>query len=267
MALTAEIGIIGGTGVYDPAIFGDFKKEKVYTPFGHTSDLVTVGDFKGINVAFIPRHVRDHIYPPHKVPYKANIYAMKQLGVSTIIAPMAVGSLREEMAPGDLALPDQFIDNTRTRDYTYFDGGKIAHINMAEPFCPITRSLLKSAAAKLGISCHTKGTYVCIEGPRFSTKAESNMYRQWGADLIGMTLIPEAILAREAEICYQPICMITDYDVWKEGHSVTVEDVTRIMSQNVSKTREMLTEVIPHVAGSAELKECKCRQALKDALL
>lgn len=261
--MNAEIGIIGGTGIYDPGIFDNISYEKVHTAYGQPSSKIAIGELEGIKVAFIPRHGEGHIFPPHKVPYRANIYALKSLNVKSIIAPMAVGSLKDEFRPGDIAFPTQFIDNTRKRSYTFYDGGQVAHISMAEPFCARIRDALISSAQSLNLNHHDSATYVCIEGPRFSTKAESHMYRSWGADLIGMTLVPEAQLAREAEVCYQPICTITDYDVWKEDKTVTSDEVIEVMKNNSEKVKKVLARSIPDIQCS----DCICRHSLDAALL
>lgn len=211
-----EIGIIGGSGIYDPTMLEDIEETKVYTPYGRTSDLVSTGTFQGRRVAFIPRHGRRHQIPPHLVPYRANLWALKELGVQRVIAASAVGSLREDYKPSEFVVIDQFIDRTKWRGDTYYEGGQVCHISTADPFCPELRETFNASAKQLGISSHEKGTYVCIHGPRFSTRAESRLFRSWGADVIGMTLFPEVALARELELCYVSIAMVTDYDVWAE---------------------------------------------------
>lgn len=260
----AEIGIIGGTGVYDISLFKNPGEVKVGTPFGPPSDFITMGEFGGKTVAFLPRHGKGHRIPPHNLPSRANIWAMKELGVKRILAPSAVGSLREEIGPGDIVLPDQFIDRTKSRPSTFYDGGQVCHISTADPFCHELRSILAAEALKLGIKVHQKGTYVCIDGPRFSTRAESMMFRQWGVDVVGMTLFPEAVLAREAEICYATIAMSTDYDCWKE-HSVSNQEVIETMKANVDKVRKLLQKVIPKIPK--ERKSCKCGTALQGAMM
>ena len=257
-----KIGIIGGTGVYDPNLIEDAKKIKVHTPFGKTSDMITTGMFLGKELVIIPRHGSGHRINPSNVNYRANIWALKNLGVTHILASSAVGSLREEYKPGDLVLADQFIDRTYRRITTFYEGDQVCHVSTAEPFCPTIRQKLKGEAEKLKIRFHEKGTCVVVEGPRFSTKAESRMYQSWGADIIGMTMHPEATLAREAEICYATIAMVTDYDCWKEK-PVDLDEVMSTMSQNVEKVKKLFTAVIPKL----EDDDCSCRTALKCALI
>lgn len=266
-SVNAEIAIIGGSGLYDPGLLGDVKDFKIYTPFGSPSDNVFVGDFKGRKIAFLPRHGRGHRIPPHKINYRANIWALKSLGVKWILAVSAVGSLREDYEPGDIVFPDQFIDMTKGRTYTFFDGPVVAHISMADPFCPVLRNLLSNTASKLGLKVHSSGTYVCIEGPRFSTRAESRVWKEvFKADIIGMTLVPEINLAREAQIHYATIALITDYDVWAE-RPVTAEEVAKVMSENVEKAKKLIYEVIPKIPQEGEIVNCKCKESLKDALV
>jgi 5'-methylthioadenosine phosphorylase len=263
MTETAEIGIIGGTGVYDQENFEDIKKVKVYTPFGGTSDLVSVGIYKNVRVAFIPRHGINHTIPPHRVNYRANVWALKQLGIKRIIASSAVGSLREDYEPGNLVIPDQFIDRTKKRLETFYEGGKICHISSANPFCQQLRLFFIDLANKLGLNVKENGTYVCIEGPRFSTKAESRLFRMWKADIIGMTIYPECVLAREAELCYVPISMVTDYDVWAEK-PVSTKEVVNTMRKNNESFKKIILEAIPQLPKQAD---CNCGCALKDALI
>ena len=258
----AEIAIIGGTGHYDPEILEGAEEVKVYTPYGSPSWLV-VGEYKGKKVAFIPRHGKKHILPPHRINYKANIWALKELGVTRILAPSAVGSLREELKPGDIVIPNQFIDFTKNRDYTFYEGGIVGHFSLADPFCPELTEIVYNTAVSLGLPVHKDKTYICIEGPRFSTRAESRLYRMWGADVIGMTLIPEAVLARELEICYLPITTITDYDVWAEK-PVTAEEVVKTLRANVEKVNKLLREVIPKIPSE---RNCVCSRASKEALV
>ena len=260
---TAEIGIIGGTGVYDPALLENVQEVKVHTPFGDPSDVITIGEYKGRKIAFLPRHGRGHRIPPHAINYRANIWALKELGVKRIVAPSAVGSLQEEYKPGDLVVPDQFIDRTWGRPGTFYEGGVVCHISMADPFCPELREVIVKVGRRLGLPIHERGTYVCIQGPRFSTRAESKLYREWGAHIIGMTLVPEVTLAREAQICYASICMITDYDVWAEK-PVTGEEVIRTMRENIEKVKRLLMELIPEIP---EERHCECGKALREALM
>jgi 5'-methylthioadenosine phosphorylase len=259
----AEIGIIGGSGLYDPAILEDVKELKIYTPYGLPSDFIIVGTLKGRRVAFLPRHGRAHRIPPHMINYRANIWAFKELGVERVISVSAVGSLREDYKPGDFVCPDQFIDMTKNRVYTFFDGPVVAHVSMADPFCPELRELCVATARKLGITMHERGTYICIEGPRFSTRAESKLWRQFGADIIGMTLVPEVNLAREAGMCFVNIAMVTDYDVWAE-RPVTAHEVARVMAENVEKVKKLLYELIPAIPRE---RRCNCAHYLSEALL
>ncbi|AEM39559.1 methylthioadenosine phosphorylase [Pyrolobus fumarii 1A] len=263
----AEIGVIGGSGLYDPGIVENAREVKVYTPFGEPSDAIIVGEVKGRRVAFLPRHGRGHRIPPHRVNYRANIWALKALGVKWVISVSAVGSLREDYKPGDLVVPDQFIDMTKKRDYTFFEGPVVAHVSMADPFCEQLRRELIAAGERLGYRIHPKGTYVCIEGPRFSTRAESRIWKDvFKADIIGMTLVPEVNLACEAQLCYATLAMITDYDVWAE-RPVTAEEVIRIMAENVEKAKRILYEVIPRLPEEPEPSLCSCCKALETALL
>lgn len=258
---TAEIGIIGGTGVYDPKIFEKVRDIKVFTPFGQPSDLVSVGVYKNTKVAFIPRHGRNHTIPPHRVNYRANVWALKQLGVERIIASSAVGSLREDYAPGNFVVPDQFIDRTKKRLDTFYEGGQIYHISSADPFCPQLRMFFTDFARELGLTVKENGTYVCVEGPRFSTRAESKLFRMWNADIIGMTLYPECVLAREAELCYVSIAMVTDYDVWAEK-PVSTKEVLGTIGENVENFKRLIVEAISRIPKE---RKCSCGLSLKDA--
>jgi 5'-methylthioadenosine phosphorylase len=261
--MRAEIGIIGGTGVYDPQLLKNTVETKVHTPYGPPSDLITVGELKGRKIAFIPRHGKKHSIRPTDVNSRANVYALKQLGVQRILAPSAVGSLREELKPGDVVFVDQFIDRTTRREQSFYEGPQVCHISMAEPTCPHLRKTLTKAAAESCIRHHDTGTYLCIEGPRFSTKAESELFRSWGADVIGMTLVPECVLAREAEICYASIATVTDYDVWKE-HPVNASEIKKTMTENVEKIKALLSDAIPKIPKK---RTCECAAALKNALV
>ncbi len=260
---TAEIGIIGGTGVYDQESFEDIKEVKIYTPFGETSDLISVGTYKNVKVAFIPRHGKNHTIPPHRVNYRANVWALKQLGVKRIIASAAVGSLREDYVPGTFVIPDQFIDRTKKRLDTFYEGGQVCHISAADPFCQQLRQFFITTAQKIGIDAKKTGTYVCVEGPRFSTRAESRLFQMWKADLVGMTLYPECILAREAELCYVSICMVTDYDVWAENPVSTKEVIEKAKESN-EKLKKLILEALPNMPKT---RDCVCSSALKDALM
>lgn len=260
----AEIGIIGGTGVYSADLFGADKLVKIYTPFGEPSDLINIGEYAGRKIAFIPRHGRNHTIPPHRINNRANIWALRDLGVTRIIAPSAVGSLKREFKPGDIAIPHQFIDFTKSRRYTFYDGGEICHISTADPFCSDLSSLVKDCSIRLNYVAHPEVTYLCIEGPRFSTRAESHLFRNMGADVIGMTVVPECILAREAQICYVSISTITDYDVWTESQ-VSSSDILEVLKKNVDKTRSLIKQIIPLVPD--ERLNCSCGHALEGSLL
>ncbi|MCG2888077.1 MAG: S-methyl-5'-thioadenosine phosphorylase [Sulfolobales archaeon] len=263
----AEIGIIGGSGLYDPGIIKDAQEVKVYTPYGEPSDYILVGKVEGRSVAFLPRHGRGHRIPPHKINYRANIWAMKELGVKFLISVSAVGSLRLDYKPGDFVVPDQFIDMTKKRDYTFFDGPVVAHVSMAEPFCESLRRVIISASKDLNITTHDRGTYICIEGPRFSTRAESRVWKEvFKADIIGMTLVPEVNLACEAQLCYATIAMVTDYDVFAEI-PVTAEEVTRVMAENTEKVKRLLYEVIKRLPEKPEEGLCSCCRSLETALV
>lgn len=257
----AEIAIIGGTGMYDAKMLTDAKQVTVDTKYGAPSDEITVGTFMGRQTAFLPRHGRGHTIAPHLINYRANIDALKQLGVRRIIAPSAVGSLQAEIAPEDFALPSQFIDLTKSRQGSFSDGGKIIHISVADPFCPEICRCATDAAHNQGTKMHKDCTYVCIEGPRFSTRAESKLFREWGAHIIGMTLVPECQLAREAEICYTSVSMVTDYDVWADK-PVSAREVRRIVSSNAESMRKMLADIVQGVPKSAG---CSCQSALDDS--
>ena len=263
----ADIGVIGGSGLYDPGILEETKEIKVYTPYGEPSDYIILGTLKGRRVAFLPRHGRGHRIPPHRINYRANIWALKMLSVRWIISVSAVGSLREDYRPGDLVVPDQFIDMTKKREYTFFDQGVVAHISMADPFCEHLRKYLIAIAKELGYRVHEKGTYICIEGPRFSTRAESRIWRDvFKADIIGMTLVPEVNLACEAQLCYATLALVTDYDVWAE-HPVTAEEVARVMQENTEKAKRILYELIPRLPEKPDPGLCSCCKSLETALL
>ena len=256
-----EIGIFGGTGIYDSGILKNSKEITVDTPYGKTSDSITVGEFNGRNVAFMPRHGKKHTIPPHLINFRANIWAFKELGVKRIIAPSAVGSLKEEFEPGHFAIPSQFIDFTKSRKGTFSEDGKVIHISVADPFCPELQNVILNITKKEKIQMHENCTYVCIEGPRFSTKSESKFFRTTGADIIGMTLVPECQLAREAQICYVSISTVTDYDVWAEK-PVTAKEVMETLAKNVETTKKILTLVIDQIP---EIKSCSCEKALEEA--
>ena len=258
---TAEIGIFGGTGIYDSGLLKDSKEVTIDTPYGKTSDVITIGEFNGRQIAFMPRHGKKHTIPPHLINFRANIWAFKELGIKRIIAPSAVGSLKEEFEPGHFALPSQFIDFTKSREGTFSEDGRVIHISVADPFCPELQNVIVDVAKNQEIQIHKDCTYVCIEGPRFSTKAESKFFRTIGADIIGMTLVPECQLAREAQICYVSMSTVTDYDVWAEK-PVTAKEVMETLAKNVKMTKKLLTLVIDQIP---ETKSCSCERALEEA--
>ncbi len=264
----AHVGIIGGSGLYDPGIVEEPVEVRVSTPYGNPSDFIIVGRVGDVSVAFLPRHGRGHRYPPHAINYRANIWALKALGVKWVISVSAVGSLREDYRPGDFVVPDQFIDMTKNRgSYTFFDGPITVHVSMADPFCEDLRRRLIEAARGLGYTVHSSGTYICIEGPRFSTRAESRVWREvFKADIIGMTLVPEVNLACEAQMCYATLAMVTDYDVWAE-RPVTAAEVEKVMKQNVERAREILYRVIPQLKGDPDPGMCSCCRALEHAVV
>ena len=261
MEKDVEIGIFGGTGIYDSGLLENAQEVDIDTPYGKSSDTITVGVFKGRKIAFLPRHGKKHTIPPHMINFKANIWAFKELGVTRIIAPSAVGSLKKELEPGHFALPSQFIDFTKSREGSFSEEGKVIHISVADPFCPELQSSILQVTNKQDLKMHKDCTYVCIEGPRFSTKAESKFYRSTGADIIGMTLVPECQLAREAQICYASISTVTDYDVWAEK-PVTAKEVLETLSKNVEKTKKILIELIDNIPKT---KSCSCAKALEEA--
>ncbi|ABM79900.1 S-methyl-5'-thioadenosine phosphorylase [Hyperthermus butylicus] len=266
-SVKADIAIIGGSGLYDPGVLENAKEYKIYTPYGEPSDYIIVGELGGKRVAFLPRHGRGHRIPPHKINYRANIWALKMLGVKWVIAVSAVGSLREDYKPGDIVVPDQFIDMTKSRVYTFFDEGIVAHVSMADPFCEHLRQEIISTARELGYRVHPRGTYICIEGPRFSTRAESRVWREvFKADIIGMTLVPEVNLACEAQLCYATIALVTDYDVWAE-RPVTAEEVARVMKENTEKAKKILYKLIPRLPPEPDKARCSCCSSLETALL
>ncbi len=258
---TVEIGVFGGTGIYDSELLEDTCDVDINTPFGDPSDTITVGTFNGRRIAFLPRHGREHTIPPHMINYKANIWAFKELGITRIIAPSAVGSLQEELAPGHFALPSQFLDFTKGRDGSFSERGRVIHISVADPFCPQLQCTISDVAETHQIPLHQNCTYACIEGPRFSTKAESILYKQMNAHIIGMTLVPECQLAREAQICYASISTITDYDAWA-AKPVTAKEVLDTFAKNVTKTKKILMDIITDIPKD---RTCNCSRALKDA--
>lgn len=262
--MKVKIGIIGGSGFYH---FLKGREISVFTPYGKPSDKILISEFAGRKIAFLPRHGKKHQIPPHKINYRANIFAFKKMGVERIIAPCAVGSLKPKIKPGDFIFVDQFIDRTKRREDTFYDGPKVAHISSADPYCLQLRSIGIKCAKKLKIPIHEKGTVVVIEGPRFSTKAESENYSKI-ADIINMTQYPEVVLAREMEICYLNISLVTDYDVGlkkrKDIKPVTTQEVLEVFRKNIEKMKKLILEIIKVIP---EERKCLCSQALKEAFV
>jgi 5'-methylthioadenosine phosphorylase len=261
----AEIGIIGGSGLYDIDGLRDVKRVTVRTPFGAPSDAVVLGELDGVRIAFLSRHGRGHRIGPGEINYRANIFALKSLGVRRVISISAVGSMKESIKPGDIVLPDQFIDLTKRRASTFFEGGIVAHVGFAEPVCADLSASLFEGARSIGAVVHRGGVYICIEGPQFSTKGESRLYRQWGVSVIGMTNMPEAKLAREAELCYATVALATDYDCWHETEEpVTVEAILSTLRHNVALAKQLLRVSVGPVAA---VKTCGCQRALQNAVV
>ena len=262
MSERIAIGIIGGSGLYDIDDLTVIEERHVDTPFGAPSAPIVIGELGGRRVAFLPRHGRNHEYNPSTVPYRANIWALKSLGVFWVVAVNAVGSLREEIRPGDFCIPDNIIDKTTKRPNTMYDDIAV-HVNLGRPFHPMLRDVLLQATRSVGdISVHDGGTYVCMEGPAFSTIAESNMHRQWGASLIGMTAMPEARLARESEMCYASVCLPTDYDVWYESDHVDINEVFAVFGRNIANVKRVLAQAIADIPLDAEA-DCDASSALQ----
>ena len=264
----AQIGIIGGSGLYQMPELKDVEEIKVETPFGSPSDAFITGTLDDVRVAFLPRHGRGHRYTPTNLPFRANIYAMKLLGVERILSASAVGSLQEKYAPLDMVIPDQFFDRTRARAHesTFFGDGIVAHVTFAHPVCQQLGDVLETACGAADVRVHRGGTYLCMEGPAFSTKAESNVYRKWGMDVIGMTNLQEAKLAREAEICYATLALVTDYDCWHEAHdAVSVETVVEYLNKNVRNAQTIMRAAVSQLANR-QRTACECGSALKNAI-
>jgi 5'-methylthioadenosine phosphorylase len=254
----AEIGVIGGSGFY--SFLDDIEEVEVDTPFGRPSDTVAIGELAGRRVAFIPRHGRDHRYPPHRIPYRANLWALRSLGVRQVVAPSAVGSLTPEYGPGTLAVPDQLVDRTSGRAQTFYDEGAAIHLSFADPYCPTGRRIAVATATQSGWPPVDGGTLVIIEGPRFSTRAESRWFASQGWTLIGMTGHPEAVLARELALCYTPLCLVTDLDAGiEEGEGVTMEEVFRVFGENITRLRPLVADVIKALPTD---RTCPCPTSL-----
>ena len=263
--MKARLALIGGSGLYSMGGAHLLERLEVPTPWGLPSDLVTIADVGGEPVAFLPRHGTGHRYLPAEVPSQANIWALKSLGVEQIISVSAVGSLSESFAPGDFVLCDELVDKTTRKPGSYFGQGIVGHVGFADPFCAGMRSAIAGVLHEHGHPHHAEGTYVCMEGPAFSTRAESNLHRSWGAQLIGMTAVPEAKLAREAEVCYAVIAMVTDYDCWKTNEeSVSVEMVVETMKANTAAVQRMIPDIVAALKGRAD---CECRHAARSAIM
>jgi len=262
----AQIGIFGGSGFYN--FLKNAQEIEMNTPYGEPSGKIVIGEYKGKKIAFMPRHGENHKYPPHKIPYLANMWAFKELGIKFVLGPCASGSLRPDIEPGDFVICDQFVDRTKNRGDTYYNGPKVAHVEAATPYCSNLGEIAAEEANKLGITAHQGGTVIVIEGPRFSTKAESKWFSSAGFDVINMTQYPECILARELEMCYVGICLITDYDVglsdYPDIKPVTIEEVLKIFKKNNEKLHNLLFAIIERI----DVKEhCECHSAMKNAVL
>lgn len=259
------IGVIGGSGLYDMPDLRNVERRRLATPFGEPSDEYVCGDLHGVRLVFLPRHGRGHRILPSELNFRANIFGMKQLGAQWIIGVGAVGSLREHIAPGHLVVPDQLIDRTFRRPSTFFGNGVVAHVAFADPFCGVLGGVLVDSAKAIGAVVHAGGTYLCMEGPQFSTRAESNLYRQWGADIIGMTNLQEAKLAREAEICFATLALATDYDCWHESEAdVVIGDILKILADNVAKAQKVISTAVQKLP---ETRTCACASALEHAVI
>ena len=261
--MSIKIGIIGGSGLYKMGILDNTEEIDVNTPFGNPSDKITFGKISGVEVAFLPRHGKGHPLAPHKVNYRANIFAMKECGIEYLISTAAVGSLKKELKRCDFVIADQLIDRTAKRITTFFEDGIVAHISFADPFCKTLSDLAYKTAKEEGVDVH-RGTYICIEGPQFSTRAESNLYRSWNVDVIGMTLAPEAKLAREAEICLCGILTVTDYDCWYQDEDVNIQSVLENLKNNDKNLANIIKKLIPKIKYK---RNCKCNNALENAII
>ncbi len=263
--MVETVGVIGGSGLYEMPQLQDVRRVQVETPFGAPSDALIVGTLHGVPMVFLPRHGVGHRHTPTEVPYLANIWALKKMGVTRIISVSAVGSLREDVVPGHLLLADQFVDRTRSRRSTFFGGGIVGHVSFSDPVCPVWHGVALQAATAAGATVHPRGTYMCMEGPQFSTRAESLLNRRDGADVIGMTNMPEAKLAREAEICYATLALATDYDCWHDGHdAVSVEGVVAVLKANVAMAQQVIAQMVARVPSS---RTCACESAARHAIM
>ena len=265
MTARSRIGLVGGSGVYDLASIEDLREERLETPFGSPSDAYFTGRLKGVPVAFLSRHGRGHRLLPTEINYRANVCGFKMLGCDALLSASACGSLREGLAPRHAVVPDQFIDRTRHRADTFFGDGLVAHVGFADPVCGSLAGVLAESGRSSGLTVHRGGIYVCMEGPQFSTRAESNLYRSWGADIIGMTNLTEARLAREAEICYASLAFVTDYDCWREAtEDVSVEAILTILGENSAAARRALEEAVARIDPD---RTCGCRDAMRYGIL
>ena len=265
MSESMTVGVIGGSGLYQIEGLTDVAEQTLSTPFGAPSDAFVTGRLGDVRMVFLPRHGRGHRTPPSAINFRANIWGLKKLGVDRILSVSAVGSMREEIAPGDFVVIDQFIDRTRHRVDTFFDADVVAHVMFADPVCEPLRQVLVAAAREVGVKVHDGGTYLCMEGPQFSTRAESKLYRSWGVDVIGMTNLQEAKLAREAELSYATVAMATDYDCWHEGHDdVTIDAILETMHHNVQNARNLIQAAVPRLPRDLG---CGCGQALAHAII
>jgi len=259
------VGVIGGSGLYEMPALTHVKRVAVETPFGAPSDKLVCGTLHGVSMVFLPRHGVGHRHTPTEVPYRANIYALKQLGVTRVLSVSAVGSLREDIAPGQLVLVDQFVDRTKNRVSTFFGNGVVGHVTFGDPVCGVLHDVAVEAAKAANAPHHTRGTYVCMEGPAFSTRAESMLHRREGFDVVGMTNMPEAKLAREAELCYTTLALATDYDCWHEGHdAVSVDAVVAVLKSNVAMAQRVIEEVVKRLPAA---RTCPCESAAKFAVM
>ena len=262
--MSVKIGIIGGSGLYKMGIMDDVEEISVDTPFGKTSDKITLGKISDVDVAFLPRHGKGHSIAPHKVNYRANVFALKECGVEYLVSTAAVGSLKKKLKPCDFVIADQLIDRTAKRITTFFEDGIVAHVGFADPFCKTLSDIALKVAKEEGVDVH-RGTYVCMEGPQFSTRAESNLYRSWNVDVVGMTLAPESKLAREAEMCLCGILTVTDYDCWYEGEEdVSVASVVENLKKNDKNMANIIKKLIPRIKYE---RTCECHNALKHAVI
>ncbi len=265
---TSIIGIIGGSGVYDIDGLSNKRWQKVSSSFGEPSDELLFGELNGQQMVFLPRHGRGHKIPPSEINFRANIDALKRAGVTEVISVSAVGSLREHLSPGTFVIVDQFIDRTFARNKSFFSSGLVAHVSMARPVCSRLGDHIEAAAKEAGIAALRGGTYLVMEGPQFSTLAESELYRTWGCDVIGMTNMPEAKLAREAELCYATVAMVTDYDCWHPNHDdVTVDQIVKVLLENADRARSLVKHIAPKLGADHHAAGCSCRTALQHALI